>query len=118
MISSNGVGHILNFGYGDITVKVFMNELVFQNIKPPQPIGVPLDRKKFEYIEGKVTIDDEETLTKLYKKLLDIKGSNEAISINVNNMYFNFIGNSKKSIDVVIRGVEKALDWYVLISAC
>ena len=118
-------GNIIKFGYGDILVGCYCNvdddwdkfNLHLTSIKPPQEIGESVIGKEYDILEDLFISANSEEIFRLRGILSEIFQSSSKV-INFKNYVLDFTEYNKKSVDVVIRATDQAIQMYMRPLAC
>jgi hypothetical protein len=105
------------FGYGSVAVGVSQIALTLTSIKPPQEIGISIPRDANIEYGRSVYLNDLDKAFKLLKKLKEINLSEECTIKYSNDIELIFIKDSYKSVDVVIKYINKYIDFNITFLA-
>ena len=113
-------GEIIRFGSGDIAVGSgfdMFGRLCFHQIKPPQEVGVRVTSGEVEYIGNPIVFEGYEEISELAQKAKRVK-SGEMLTFECFGYIFDFSEGDPRSIDVVIKHADRALNQLVQLLAC
>lgn len=116
-------GNRIIFGYGSVSVGAFFNSLVFQEIEPPLEIGANVN----EYVgRGEAKFIGEKKTIVLYSyedckdfdKLLNTVDGENVTEIEYDGLILDFSNYNEKSVEVVKKHLNAAINHFLRLMAC
>jgi len=111
--------NIIYFGYGTIAVYSGSCGFKFTEIKPPQEIGEDiLNTDGIEFLKEIKFNFDFDKFSELLKNLRSLNKDSNEKQICFQGYILDFNCFNKKSIDVIIKGINNTMMWEIMPLAC
>ena len=111
------IKNIIKFGYGDVAVGYGIQEITFQQFKPPSECGTRLHSEDVEFVSEKIILDisyDDYIELRKYLKIVSNRIANE---FTFKEYIFDFTNYNEESVNVCKKKLESAMYWYFLCCA-